>query len=131
VPHGRELRSVVASFAAEPRTENVAAFWEAVEQLGSLAAPDCAQAIDELTDDPDVPLWAVLIVYQSVWTAVLARNPPDLRRLLLPWHEIEMRAIAEGAIAATASCKRTCSFLQEIDDDDLNWTGFRLPGEEP
>lgn len=60
---------------------------------------------------------------------MLQRNPPELRSLLLSFHELQMDAMREGLEASVAACARTCRYLAEIDDDDLNWTGFRLPGE--
>ena len=34
-----------------------------------------------------------------------------------------------GSWALVESLPQGCRWLAEIDDDDLNWTGFVLPGE--
>jgi hypothetical protein len=49
--------------------------------------------------------------------------------MLLAFHSIESDVSDEVERAYVASVKRACPHLTELDDADLNWTGYRLPVE--
>jgi hypothetical protein len=51
------------------------------------------------------------------------------RGLLLAFHGIEDSVDGEVESEFVASIKLACPYLAEIDDQDINWTGYRLPVE--
>lgn len=104
-------------------------FWIELRRLTGLPTKELISAIDDLTDREDIPTGVLLVVFHAVWHAVLFNDAPELRSLRLPFEMIESRARREGFHLACQACRSMCPFLAELIDDDLNWTGFLLPGE--
>ena len=116
-------------FHGEAAASGGSAAWRDLRVLIEHPVGEIADALDDLVDRKDLPLGFLAFIYVAVWGAVLRTNPPDLRSLLLTFHALEMRALDERATDITDACKLSCQYLQEIDEDDLDWTGFTLPGE--
>ena len=81
-------------------------------------------------DDERIPTWTCLLLFLAAWTSFLHRRPRSVRQLLIVFEDIEGRAEDENITDVTDRYRALCPYLQEVIEDDLNWTGFRLPGEE-
>ena len=113
--------------------DHVDRYWREVRRLAALRKTELLDALDDLTTISDLPTWLLLFIFHSVWNAVLNSTPPKpsvLRSLRLPFESIEHRAIDEGLEQSVDAVRQLCRYLPEIFDDDLNWTGFTLPGEK-
>jgi hypothetical protein len=104
-------------------------FWQDLEAISRLADDDLVDVLGDLSARSDLPTWLLLVVFQAVWSNVLATRPSELRRLRLPFELLEQRGTEEGSDDTVDICRRLCPFLVEIIDEDLNWTDLRLPGD--
>lgn len=114
------------------RVADVEYFWTELRRLTALRGDELLDTLDDLTSNLNLPTWLVLFVFELVWNAVLHSTPPmpsNLRALRLTFESIEQRPIEEGLAHSVDVVRSLCVYLPEIIEDDLNWTGFELPGE--
>lgn len=103
-------------------------YWHDLHEIVRLPIDRLLEVLDDLS--LDLPTWLLMIVFQTVWTSVLATRPAELRQLRLPFEGIEQRGHSEGLDQSVAICRDLCPYLREIIDEDLNWTDLRLPGDD-
>jgi hypothetical protein len=104
-------------------------FWTDIHSLTTLRGDELLEALDDLTLRRDLSVPLLLVVFHAVWNSALQSSPEDLRSLRLPFEWIETRASDDGYSESVAAIRSMCPYLPEIIEDDLNWTGFRLPHE--
>lgn len=124
-------------FAGTPEWSSsaIAAVWTEIARLVQLDDDEAlVEAIDDLIDSdiswPAVPLSTLTFVFVAVWGYLLGRRPRSVRNLLLSFESLEMRAERENAAGVMDHVKVCCPHLQEVIDDDLNWTTHPIPGED-
>ncbi len=116
--------------------DSLRAAWAEVERLTELEDGALLEQLDDLIDsdiagEDRVPLSTLIVVFMAVWGHAVARRPPFLRSLLLPFESLEHRVEREGwSMDALRPVKLCCPYLQDVVDDDLHWTWHPIPGEE-
>ena len=114
---------------------SITAVWTEVQRLTALDDEPLLDQLDDLIDSDivgrsRVPLSTLITLFVAVWGHSIARRPYFLRSLRVPFESLEHRADRENALDVLAAVKNCCPYLQEVIDDDLDWTHHPIPGEE-
>lgn len=95
-----------------------------VEWLEDLGLPIASDGF-RLTAVQRAELFQALWCTERFWD----RDAGMARQLLLVFHDIEGSADGPEELRVIHYVKRACPYLAELDEDDLDWTGFKLPCE--
>jgi hypothetical protein len=127
---------MVLAATAAWTNESFGAVWAEVQRLTELEDQALLDQLDDLMDsdivgEDRVPLSTRIVVFVAVWGHSVGNRRHFLRSLRLPFESLEHRAERDGwSMGALGPVKLCCPYLQEVIDDDHDWTHHPIPGED-